>query len=104
MIILQNIIIIFLYAKVKSISENNKKTNSSNIAVFPFKTFYSPPNQEGLKPFGAKDYYNTIHYSNSYLEVEAGKNEYFQKLSLFFKIDDYIFLLDDNYFNKKIRI
>ena len=100
MIILQNIIIIFLYVKVKSISETNKTTNSSNIAVFPFKTFYPPAYQEGLKPFGSKDYYNTIHYSNSYLEVEAGKNEHFQKLSLFFKIDDYIFHLDDNYFNK----
>ena len=78
MIILQNIIIIFLWVKVKSISETNKITNSSNIAVFPSKAFYPPSYQEGLKFFGPKDYYNTIHYSNYYLKVEVRKKGIFK--------------------------
>jgi hypothetical protein len=98
---LRNLIILSLYGQIRANSEINNTINSSNLAVFPFKTFYPPTEEDGLNSFEAKDYYYNIHYSNPYIEVELGKNNNFQKLSLFFKIDDYILHLDDNFFNEK---
>ena len=86
-----------LFTLIKSIISSNNITDNPNIALIPFKTFYSPVNQEGERPFGAKDYFNTIHHSYSYLEIETGKNNN-QKLPLFFILDDYSILIDDNYF------
>lgn len=80
---------------------NNNITNLSNIAVIPFKTFYPPVNLNGRRPFGAKDFFNSIHYSSSYLELEAGNNNS-QKLSLFFEFDNYYFSIDDKYFKDEI--
>ena len=68
------LILFLLVFKIYSYKELNNITNSPNIAVIPFKTFYQPFYQEGIKPFGAKDYFNIIHNSNSYLEFEIGKN------------------------------
>lgn len=80
--------------------KTNNLTNSPNISVIPFKIFYPPIKLEGIKPFGAKDYYNNIHYSYSFLEIESGK-EINQKLSLFYVLDDYFFHINDNYFKEE---
>ena len=87
-----------LFLLIKTIISSNNITNNPNIAVIPFKTFYSPINQEGKRPFRPQDYFNTIHYSYSYLEIETGKNKN-QKLPLFFKLDDFTLFLYDNYLN-----
>ena len=94
------IILLFLLFKIKSNLKSNNITDNPNIAVIPFKTFYLPSNQEGSNTFGAKDYYNTIHYSLPYLEIDTGKNIN-QKLWLFFTSDNYYFNLDDRYFNNE---
>ena len=97
----QKIIFLLSFLKIESLLNENNTINSPNIAVIPFKTFYPPINQNGNKPFGAKDYYNSIHYSSSYLEIETGKNDNNQKLNLFFILDDYSIDLDDNYFKEE---
>ena len=89
---------LFLFLKINPVLLFNDIQNTPNIVVIPFKTFYRPIYQEGIRPFGAKDFFNTIQYSSSYFELETGDNNN-QKLSLFFSLDDYFFDIDDNYFN-----
>ena len=95
---LQTLYFWLLFIQIKEIISSKNLTDNPNIAVIPFKTFYAPINQEGKRPFGPKDYYNTVQLSFSYLEIETGKNNH-QKLPLFFTLDDYSFLIDDKYFN-----
>ena len=83
-----------------------------NITVILFKTFY-PPIKYYNNKFSSDDYFDTIHSSNTYIEIEEGKNinqinltkeeeskiiDKKQILSLFLVIDDYLFYIDDNFF------
>ena len=99
-LLLYFLIFFFLLIRIKSNLVTDNIAYEPNIAVIPFKTFYPPVYQEGARPFRAKDFYNTIHYSSSYLDLEIGKTSE-QKLSVFFTLDDYFFHLDDNYFNNE---
>lgn len=90
--------IFLLFIIINSDLEHDNIVHEPNIAVIPFKTFYPPWYQEGIRPFKPKDFYNTIHYSSSYFDLEIGKI-FKQRLSLFFTLDDYYFHLDDNFFN-----
>jgi hypothetical protein len=95
--------------------ESNKSKLSPNIAVLPFKTFRIPnKNDEGS--FSYKDYFDIIHSSKIYLEIEIGQNIKNKTLSkeeeskipnkkqivpLFILIDDINLYIDDNYFYDK---
>ena len=94
------LIFFLLFIIIKSDLDPDNITYEPKIAVIPFKTFYPPVStlyNEGINSFNAKEFYNTIHHSSSYLDLEIGKS-FIQKLSLFFTLDDYYFHLDDNYF------
>jgi hypothetical protein len=95
--------------------ESNKTKLTPNIAVLPFKTFRIPnKNNEGS--FSSKDYFDIIHSSKIYLEIEIGqsiKNKTLSKeeeskipnrkqfVPLFIIIDDINLYIDDNYFYDK---
>ena len=99
-------IVKYLYLKLIFISllsqigstENSYK--SSNIVVIPFKIYY--PNEQKIpSEFSSLDYYNLYHLSKIYLELEVDNNKNDNKiqiLSLFIGLDDYLFIVDDNYF------
>lgn len=118
-LILLTYIFITSIIKIKTEEENLVEKNP-NITVIPFKTFY-PPIKYYNNKFSSDDYFDTIHSSNSYIEIEVGKNinqinltkeeeskiiDKKQILSLFLVIDDYLFYIDDNFFyndeNEKI--
>jgi len=91
---------LIIFFKFTAGLERDNITNPPNISVIPFKIFYPPNKLEGIKLFDAKDFYHNIHYSYSFLEIEAGK-EIKQNLSLFYTLDDYSFLMNDNYFKEE---
>ena len=88
-----------------------------NIAVIPFKIFYSPHKiNKNNNLYTPQDYMDIIHSSLIYLEIEMGKNikqniipkseelnleTDKQYISLFFSLDEYSFYIDDNYFFDK---
>ena len=105
------IILLFLIIKIKTKDEKNNEKISPNIAVIPFKIFYPP--KLNNNSFSSKDYFDQIHQSLPYLEIEIGesikkmrlskkeeskiKNQR-QFISLFLAIDDSSFYIDDKYF------
>ncbi len=70
--ILLKYIFIISIIKIK-IEEENLIEKNPNITVIPFKIFYSPIKYYNNK-FSSDDYFDTIHSSNSYIEIEVGKN------------------------------
>ena len=103
---------IFIISIIKIKTEENLTENNPNIGVIPFKTFY-PPIKYYNNKFSSNDYFDTIHSSNTYIEIEVGANitqiniskeeeskiiDKKQILSLFLVIDDYLFYIDDNFF------
>ena len=107
-----NILLLYIIDKINSkIQLNDINENSPHIAVIPFRIFY-PPKIYNYS-FSCRDYFETIHSSLPYLEIEIGDNikvknltkeeqlklkDKKQILSLFIVIDDYSFYIDDNYF------
>ena len=80
-------------------NKNQQNSLSPNIIVIPFKTFYSKPKNNGKnKPltFSSLDYYDIIHSSKIYLNMETHNN---QHLPLFINPDDSPFSLDDSFSN-----
>jgi hypothetical protein len=107
--------IILLFIIKISPKESNKAKLNSNIAVIPFKTF-KIPNKNDEASFSSKDYFDIIHSSKIYLEIEIGQNIKNKTLSkeeeskipnkkqivpLFILIDDINLYIDDNYFYDK---
>ena len=98
-----------------SSKESNRTKLPSSIAVLPFKTFKIPSKNEE-DSFSSKDYFDIIHSSKIYLEIEIGENIKNLTLSkeeeskipnrkqivpLFIVIDDFNLYIDDNYFYDK---
>ena len=107
--------ILLLFKTRISPKELNKSKLAPNIAVLPFKTFRIP-NKNGEGSFSSKDYFDIIHSSKIYLEIEIGQNIKNKTLSkeeeskipnkkqivpLFIIIDDINLYIDDNYFYDK---
>ena len=67
--------------------------------MIPFKTFY-PKLKNNIKnnksTFSSLNYYNSIHSSKIYLNLESQNNQY---LHLFINPDDSPFSLDDSFSN-----
>ena len=78
----------------------SKNIFSPNIIVIPFKTLYSRPknnnknnnNNNNKSPFSSLDYYNQIHSSKIFLNMETKNGQY---LRIFISTDESIFYLDD---------
>ena len=68
--------------------KNQQNSLSPNIIVIPFKTFYSTSNnndKDNKSIFSSLDYYNNIHSSKIYLNIESQDN---QNLHIFISPDD----------------
>ena len=109
------IYILLLFIIKISSKESNKTKLPSSIAVLPFKTF-KIPNKNNEDSFSSRDYFDIIHSSKIYLEIEIGqsiKNKTLSKeeesiipnkkqfLPLFIIIDDINLYIVDNYFYDK---
>ena len=109
------IYILLLFIIKISPKELNKTKLTQNIAVVPFKTF-KIPNKNNEDSFSPRDYFDIIHSSKIYLEIEIGqsiKNKTLSKeeeskipnkkqfLPLFIIIDDINLYIVDNYFYDK---
>ena len=69
--------------------------SSQNVAVIPFKAYYNSFLKTNTE-LTSLDYYKLYHSSNIYLEMEVGNENKLQTLSLFIKLDDYLFYIKDN--------
>ena len=77
--------------------KNQQNSLSPNIIVIPFKTFYSTSNnndKDNKSIFSSLDYYNNIHSSKIYLNIESQDN---QNLHIFISPDDSPLSLDDSF-------
>ena len=97
--------IIFLFILFFTISKSNLQSPgeldnnsfSPNIIVIPFKTLYSKSkNNNNNYNFSSLDYYNKIHSSKIYLNIESKNGQY---LHIFVSTDESSFYLDD-YFSE----
>ena len=93
-------IFLFLFFSLITISTNespNKPPQNSfspNIIVIPFKTFFpkSKNNNKNNSIFSSLDYFNNIHSSKIYLNMETKSGQF---LRIFISTDESIFYLDD---------
>ena len=92
-------ILFFIISKsnLQSPGELDNNSFSPNIIVIPFKTLYSKSkNNNNNYNFSSLDYYNKIHSSKIYLNIESKNGQY---LHIFVSTDESSFYLDD-YFSE----
>ena len=75
--------------------KNQQNSLSPNIIVIPFKTSYAKNNDKNNKStFSSLNYYDNIHSSKIYLNMESQNNQY---LHVFINPDDSPFCLEDSF-------
>ena len=110
-------IISFSIKNIKSTKISFKNISIPKLAFIPFKTFY-PPINNNITELSPKEYFEHIHLSNIYLEIEVAKNIKYRKLtkeeqlmirnnkqfiSFFITLNDFISEINDTYFLKNIK-
>ena len=89
-------LIIFFVLFISSFSQ------SPNIITFPFKTLYSQSNNVNINSeFSSSNYYNKIHSSKLYINMESKHGKY---LPIFLNTDESDFYLKDNCFSEPGKI